>query len=69
LETCIERDPKGMYKKALTGEIKNFTGISSPYEAPENPELVIDTEKLGIKEAANCLVDYLLEKEIVRKGK
>jgi adenylyl-sulfate kinase len=45
LEVCIERDVKGMYKKALAGEIKNFTGIDDPYEPPLNPELVIETEK------------------------
>ena len=45
LDTCIARDTKGMYRKALAGEIKNFTGVSDPYEPPLNPELVIDTEK------------------------
>lgn len=44
LEECIRRDPKGLYEKALKGEIKHFTGISDPYEEPENPELTIDTE-------------------------
>jgi adenylyl-sulfate kinase len=44
LETCIRRDVKGMYKKALAGELKNFTGINDPYEPPANPELVIDTQ-------------------------
>ncbi|MBN2344775.1 MAG: adenylyl-sulfate kinase [Candidatus Aminicenantes bacterium] len=43
LETCIERDVKGMYKKAIAGEIKNFTGVSDPFEEPEHPELVVDT--------------------------
>jgi adenylyl-sulfate kinase len=44
LETCIRRDVKGMYKKALAGELKNFTGIDDPYEPPANPELIIDTQ-------------------------
>ena len=43
LEVCEERDPKGLYKKARAGEIKHFTGIDDPYEAPENAELIIDT--------------------------
>jgi len=45
LDVCEERDPKGLYKKARAGEIKEFTGISAPYEEPEKPELVIDTSK------------------------
>jgi hypothetical protein len=45
LDKCIERDVKGMYKKAIAGEIKNFTGISDPFEEPENPELVVETDK------------------------
>jgi adenylylsulfate kinase len=44
VETCIKRDVKGMYKKAIAGEIKQFTGVSDPYEEPENPELVVDTD-------------------------
>lgn len=52
LETCIKRDPKGLYKKAKQGEIKNMTGISSPYEEPQNPEVILDTE---INSAEKCL--------------
>jgi len=48
IKVCIERDPKGLYAKAITGEIKDFTGISAPYYAPENPEVLLDTEVLGI---------------------
>jgi adenylylsulfate kinase len=59
LETCEKRDPKGLYKKARAGEIKGFTGISDPYEAPEKPELVLDADKKGIDELANEVVDYL----------
>lgn len=69
LETCIKRDPKGIYKKAMAGEIKDFTGISSPYEPPENPELVIDTDENDIKECARILINFLKEKGIVRNGK
>lgn len=56
LEECIRRDVKGLYKKALNGEIKDFTGISSPYEAPKNPDLIIDT---SAKSQENCLQEIL----------
>lgn len=62
VETCEKRDPKGLYKKARAGEIKNFTGISDPYEAPEKPELVLDSDKKGIDDLALEVVSYL-EKE------
>lgn len=69
IEECITRDPKGMYKKAMAGEIQHFTGISSPYEAPAFPELVVDTEKYNIEECANILVTFLKDKGILRNGK
>jgi adenylylsulfate kinase len=59
LEVCEQRDPKGLYKKARAGEIKGFTGIDDPYEAPLNPELVIDTSKTSPQEAAVILCDVL----------
>lgn len=59
LETCEERDPKGLYKKARAGEIKGFTGIDAPYEAPEKPELVLDSDSKGIDELADEVVAYL----------
>ncbi|MDZ4683543.1 MAG: adenylyl-sulfate kinase [Planctomycetaceae bacterium] len=59
LETCEKRDPKGLYKKARAGEIKSFTGISDPYEAPEKPELTLDADKKGIDELAGEVVEYL----------
>ena len=62
LEICESRDPKGLYQKARKGEIPNFTGISSPYEAPVNAEIHVKTDKLTIEEAANQVVDYLREK-------
>ena len=51
VEVCIERDVKGMYKKALAGEIKNFTGVDDPYEEPEAPELVVETDKETLEES------------------
>jgi len=65
LETCEERDPKGLYKKAREGIIKEFTGISAPYEQPENPELIIDTDKYGIEESADIVLNKLEELEII----
>ena len=59
VETCEQRDPKGLYKKARAGEIKNFTGISDPYEAPEKPELVLDSNNKGIEDLANEVIAYL----------
>jgi len=56
LDTCIKRDPKGLYQKAKSGEIKNMTGLQSPYEEPEKPELVLDTEKYS---ATECLDDII----------
>ena len=59
LEVCETRDPKGFYKKARTGEIPNFTGISSPYEAPKNAEIHVETSTLTIEESAQQIIDYL----------
>ncbi len=59
LETCIQRDVKGLYKKALAGEIKEFTGVSDPYEAPEHPEVVCDTEHETPEESARKIVHKL----------
>ncbi|MDQ7054098.1 MAG: adenylyl-sulfate kinase [candidate division KSB1 bacterium] len=61
LETCIQRDVKGLYKKALAGEIKQFTGISDPYEPPDNPEVICDTETETPQESAAKIVAYLEE--------
>lgn len=57
--TCEARDPKGLYKKARKGEIKEFTGISAPYEPPENPELVVDTTDKSIDECVTLIMDYI----------
>jgi adenylylsulfate kinase len=59
LDVCEQRDPKGLYKKARSGQIKNFTGIDSAYEIPIDPEIVIDTVELSIEEAAQKIYDYL----------
>lgn len=59
LATCEERDPKGLYKKARAGEIKGFTGIDAPYEAPDKAELVLDSDAHGIDELADQVVAYL----------
>jgi|BioPla2DNA2_1021312.scaffolds.fasta_scaffold00600_6 adenylyl-sulfate kinase len=60
VETCIKRDPKGLYKKALVGEIKEFTGISAPYEEPENPDITLDTESSTLNECVEQLVKKIL---------
>ena len=62
LAVCESRDPKGLYKKARNGEIANFTGISSPYEAPLKPEIHINNDGLSIEEAADVVVQYLITK-------
>jgi adenylylsulfate kinase len=59
LEECVRRDPKGLYKKAQAGIIKNYTGISSPFEEPEAPDLVLDTRKMGLDESVSAVLDYL----------
>jgi len=59
LETLIERDPKGLYKKAVAGEIKGFTGIDDPYETPETPEIVVHTAAQSIDESLHVILDYL----------
>jgi bifunctional enzyme CysN/CysC len=59
LATCETRDAKGLYKKARKGEIPNFTGISAPYEEPENPDLVIDTSRLSIEQSLSLLINYV----------
>jgi|SRR5699024_1910549 len=65
LETCEIRDPKGLYEKARKGIIPDFTGISSPYEAPLRPELTIETDTLTIEEAANKIISYLKANQFI----
>jgi bifunctional enzyme CysN/CysC len=64
ISVAEQRDPKGLYKKARRGDLKNFTGIDSPYESPENPELTIDTTTTSAEDAAETIVKYLIEKGI-----
>lgn len=67
LEECEKRDVKGLYVKARRGEIKNFTGISAPFEAPEHPDITLDTSKLPVEESVKILLDYVLPKAILKK--
>ncbi|MDO6595869.1 adenylyl-sulfate kinase [Oceanihabitans sp. 2_MG-2023] len=62
LEECERRDVKGLYKKSRAGEIKNMTGISSPYEAPQNPDIEIKTEECTVEEAVNTILNYIKPK-------
>ena len=64
MEACEQRDPKGLYKKR-SGEIKEFTGISAPYEAPHQPEITINTEHQSVEESVNTIIEYLKNKEII----
>lgn len=66
-EVCEARDPKGLYKKARQGELKNFTGIDSPYEPPESPSLEIRTDQCSVSEAVDMLLEYLLPKIIYKE--
>ncbi len=61
LEVCIERDPKGLYRRALAGEIKHMTGIDDPYEEPENPEVTVDTSKMTPEECASKVLSIVRE--------
>jgi adenylylsulfate kinase len=61
VEAATQRDPKGLYRKALAGELKGFTGVDDPYEPPEKPEVVIDTEELAPEQAAQSVLRYLEE--------
>jgi len=68
LETCESRDVKGLYQKARAGEIPEFTGISAPYEAPEKPEVVLDTNERSVEESVSELIGYLEEKGYLGKA-
>ena len=62
IEECERRDPKGLYKKARRGEITDFTGVSAPYEPPENPEISVDSFKESVEESAEKVIGYLSDK-------
>lgn len=67
LDTCIKRDPKGLYQMAQKGEIQNMTGLQSPYEEPQNPELVLDTEKSTPQECLDIIISYLEKQNYFQK--
>lgn len=69
LEVCETRDSKGLYVKARSGELKEFTGISSPYEKPLCPEVHLQTDEMGIDECVNKIIDYLIETKIIKNIK
>jgi adenylyl-sulfate kinase len=68
LDACMRRDVKGLYKKALAGEIPQFTGVSDPYEAPENPELVINTEQEDVEASAARVIERLIDLGYLKNG-
>ncbi|MBD3641267.1 MAG: adenylyl-sulfate kinase [Marinobacter sp.] len=65
LDTCEERDPKGLYQKARSGEIKHFTGIDSPYEAPARPEVRLDTSSMSVDQCVDRLISFLVEQGLI----
>ena len=67
LQTCIQRDPRGLYKKAIDGKIPQFTGINAPYEEPLNPDIVLDTEHISIEDNLKAMLGLLKSKGIIRK--
>ena len=69
LDICEQRDPRGLYAKARRGEIKNMTGISAPYEEPENPELLVETNTLSLDESVDRVMQFLIERKIVSRPK
>jgi len=66
LAVCEERDPKGLYKKARAGEIKNFTGISAPYEEPIKPDMIINTSNLSLEEEVDYIIQSIRAKNLIR---
>lgn len=68
ISECKRRDPKGIYKRAIAGEIKEFTGISAPYEEPENPEIILNTDKMTLEECMQALLDYLAGNGYIKRS-
>ena len=66
LEVAEQRDPKGLYKKARAGQIKNFTGIDDPYQTPENPEIHLRTDRMTLEQEVEIIISYLQQKGIIR---
>ncbi|MGF2735322.1 adenylyl-sulfate kinase [Marinobacter sp. DUT-1] len=69
IETCEQRDPKGLYQKARAGKIKDFTGIDSPYEIPERPEVVLDTSLQSVDDCIEQLIQYLQDRKLILEHK
>lgn len=67
IEVCEQRDVKGLYKKARAGEIKDFTGISAPYEAPEHPDLIVDTDQESLEQGVEKVVKLLIDRGIISR--
>ncbi|MEA3417286.1 MAG: adenylyl-sulfate kinase [Thermodesulfobacteriota bacterium] len=67
VKECEKRDPKGLYKKASEGEITNMTGISAPYEEPEHPAFVIETDKRGLQQCVNKVIRFLLKQDLISR--
>jgi adenylylsulfate kinase len=65
IEVCEQRDPKGMYKKARAGIIKDFTGITAPYEPPENPEIHLRTDQTSVEECVQAVMNYLIDRNYI----
>jgi adenylylsulfate kinase len=67
IKECEKRDPKGLYKKARSGEIEGFTGISAPYETPDNPDILLETDKMSLDSCIETLMKYLIQKDYISK--
>ncbi len=67
IEMCMQRDPKGLYRKAINGGISEFTGITSPYEPPDMPELQVETDKYSVDECVDMIIALMIEKNIITK--
>lgn len=65
VEVCMQRDVRGMYKKAMRGEIKDFTGVNDPYEEPQRPEIIVDTDKNTVDECVKKIINYLEDKGLI----
>ena len=68
IDICIKRDPKGLYKKARQGKITNMTGISAPYEEPDHPSLIIETDKLDLQQCINKVITFLSKQNLIEHG-
>jgi len=67
IEVCEQRDPKGLYKRARQGEIKNMTGLTAPYEESEKPDLIVSTDLMTLQQSVDLVVDFLGEKDIISR--